>query len=98
MSLLNFEKFIEYFMLEDFIMEGEPIDITTGEKLQERTVNAYKEEFVNIHKRRLATLSIEDSLAVLERLEGMILSRTKKIEEYIEQDIEKIYSVKKTIK
>ena len=93
----NFEKFIDYFMLEDFIIEGDPIDITTGEKLQERTVNEYKEEFVN-NKRRLATLPLDDGLAVLERLEGMILSRTKKIEEYIKQDIEKIYSVNTTIK
>lgn len=75
----TFEKFIEYFMFENFIENGMPINILTGKALREEEVAAYKNRTCQIKN-----LNLNELLEMIERLESLIIKRTCLMEEYIQ--------------
>ena len=75
----TFEKFIEYFMFENFIENGMPINILTGKALREEEVAAYKNRTCQIKN-----LNLNELLDMIERLESLIIKRTGLMEEYIQ--------------
>ncbi|MBE5857433.1 MAG: hypothetical protein E7296_07740 [Lachnospiraceae bacterium] len=78
-----FGLFVDYFMLNDFINEGLPIDITTGEKINEKKVQDYVDTFRKNRIGKLQELKYKDLRATLKRLEKMIEKRTYRIEKYL---------------
>jgi hypothetical protein len=78
----TFEKFIAYFMFDNFVENGIPINILTGKALCEEEVKTYKNRTCQIKK-----LNLNELLDMIERLESLIIKRTCLMEEYI-QDYE----------
>lgn len=79
----SFEEYVDYFMLECFIRDGMPIDIVSGEKIDENQIIQYKEEYKLEKSGHLQKLSLTELLAMIVRLETLILERTRRMEEYI---------------
>lgn len=75
----TFEKFIAYFMFDNFVENGMPINILTGKALCEEEVKTYKKRTCQIKK-----LNLNELLDMIERLESLIIKRTCLMEEYIQ--------------
>lgn len=75
----TFEKFIEYFMFDNFVENGMPINILTGKAICEEEVEKYKNRTSQIKK-----LNLNELLNMIERLENMIIKRPCLMEEYIQ--------------
>ena len=84
----SFEKYVHYFMFECFIRDGMSIDIISGEKIDEDQIIQYKEQYRLEKSGQIEKLSLIELLAMIIRLEAMILERTRRMEEYIKPDFQ----------
>lgn len=84
----TFEKFVDYFMFNNFIENGMPINILTGKAICEEEVKKYKNKTCQIKNLKLSEL-----LEMIERLENMIINRTCLMEEHIKDYIVKRYNM-----
>lgn len=75
----SFDEYIRYFMLTDFVEDGMPINIMTGNPLCDEEIKSYKESKPFQDR----DLSLKELLSILERLESMIVKRTHRMEYYI---------------
>ena len=66
-------------MLTDFVEDGMPINIMTGNPLCDEEIKSYKESKPFQDR----DLSLKELLSILERLESMIVKRTHRMEYYI---------------
>lgn len=79
----SFDEYIRYFMLTDFVEDGMPINIMTGNPFCDEELKSYQESKHFQDK----DLSLKELLSILERLESMIVKRTQCMEDYIEDYI-----------
>lgn len=84
----TFEKFVDYFMFNNFIENGMPLNILTGKAICEEEVKKYKNKTCQIKNLKLSEL-----LEMIERLENMIINRTCLMEEHIKDYIVKRYNM-----
>lgn len=84
----TFEKFVDYFMFNNFIENGMLINILTGKAICEEEVKKYKNKTCQIKNLKLSEL-----LEMIERLENMIINRTCLMEEHIKDYIVKRYNM-----
>lgn len=79
----SFDEYIRYFMLTDFVEDGMPINIMTGNPFCDGELKSYQESKHFQDK----DLSLKELLSILERLETMIVKRTQCMEDYIDDYI-----------
>ncbi len=83
----SFDEYIHYFMLDCFVREGMPINIITGSTVSEADIESYKGQFKEDKIGQLQKLSFVELLALLVRLETMILERTYQMEKYLKEKV-----------
>lgn len=80
----SFEQYVKYFMFDSFVIDGMPVNIVHGEPLDDDYLENERKQY---KMPQLQTLEVKEIWDMLERLEYMILNRSKKIENIIKQYI-----------
>lgn len=78
----SFDEYVKYFRFDNFVKQGMPINIITGDTLCE-------DDYKNVEIREIQNLELDKLLCMLERLEIMIVERTRRMEEDIKDYMEK---------
>lgn len=78
----SFDEYVKYFRFDNFVKQGMPINIITGDTLCE-------DDYKNVEIREIQNLELDKLLCMIERLEIMIVERTRRMEEDIKDYMEK---------
>ena len=71
----SFDTYIKFFMMEDFVNNGIPIDIMTGRELTAADAAVYRKKLKSIY-----SLGFEDTQKMLSKVNEMIVARTGRMQ------------------